>query len=52
MPGKETKKDKSHRLSKYAREIRENERIAREGLINLFLYQCKAVYDFLIKLFL
>ena len=52
MSGKETKKNKSNRLSKYAREIRENERTAREGLINLFLYQWKTVYDFLIKLFL
>jgi len=39
MPGKESKKDKSERRAKYARDIRENERIAREGLINLFFYQ-------------
>ena len=31
MPGKESKKDKSERMAKYAREIWETERIAREG---------------------
>ena len=39
MSGKESKKDKSERRARYAREIREKERIAREGLIDLFLYQ-------------
>jgi len=39
MSGKETKKDKSERMAKYARERQDMERIAREGLINLFLYR-------------
>ena len=39
MSGKETKKDKSERMAKYAREWQDIERIAREGLINLFLHQ-------------
>ena len=49
MPGKESKKDKSERRAKYARDIRENERVAREGFINLFLYQWNIVFDYLVK---
>ena len=39
MSSKETKKDKSKRISKYDTERKNKERIAREGLVILLLYK-------------